>query len=200
MKNLEKASSNIEALIARMRAGDESAAWEIVERYGGHIRAIVRRRMHASLRPFVDSEDFVQSVWGSLIRIGPRLQSIDSPEQLVGLLVQMAKHKVIDEVRRRKGTQKYKLPTHGEQGQLEGATPIASGSRPPSPSQYAIARERWQAFTSAEPSRNRKMVELRLAGNTYREIAATLEVDERTVRRTFTRLIALDKSQADGND
>lgn len=176
-----------------MRAGSEAAAWIIVERYGGHIRAVVRRRMHAGLRTFLDSEDFVQSVWGSLVRIGPRLREIDRPEQLLAMLTRMAQNKVIDEVRRRMGTAKHQLPSHGADGPIESAKPLATQSVPASPSQYAIARERWERMMRDESAQTRRMVELRLAGHTYTEIAALLSVNERTVRRTMSRLLQEDE-------
>lgn len=193
---LDSQSENFETLLAKVHAGSESAAWELVERYGSHIRAVVRRRMHAGLRSFLDSEDFVQSVWGSLVRIGPKLKEIDRPEQLIAVMSRIAQNKVIDEVRRRTGTIKHQMACHGSYGQIDAAAPVASRSVPSSPSQYAIARERWDKLLEKEPPQSRRMVELRLAGNTYDEIAALLGVNERTVRRTMGRLLEQDTDDA----
>lgn len=49
-------------LIGRVREGSEDAAWQLVERYGGHIRRTVRRALDPRLRSKFDSLDFVQSV------------------------------------------------------------------------------------------------------------------------------------------
>ena len=59
--------------MARMRAGSQEAAWRLVEVYESHIRAVVRRRLTPAMRSLFDSDDFVQTVWASLIRITPRL-------------------------------------------------------------------------------------------------------------------------------
>jgi RNA polymerase sigma factor (sigma-70 family) len=180
---------SFETLLSRVHEGSQDAAWEIIERYGHHIRAVVRRRMNANLRSFIDSDDFVQSVWGSLVRIGPRLKAIDRPEQLIAILGRMAQNKVIDEVRRRIKTEKHRLPAHGDPAQLDSAEPVAARSLPATPSQYAIARERWSSLLRDELPQVRRMIELRIAGHTFDEIAAELNVNERTVRRTIQRLI-----------
>src|SRR5690606_26745466 len=95
------------------------------------------------LRAYLDSEDFVQSVWKSFFRAGPRLRDIDSPAQLVALLARMSGNKVIDEVRRRTQTEKHALPHHGVSDDSQSIQHITSRSQAATPSQIAIARERW---------------------------------------------------------
>src|SRR3990172_10541189 len=96
-------------LMARMRAGSQEAAWRLVEKYQSHIRAVVRRRLTPTMRSLFDSDDFVQTVWASLIRITPRLDDIDCPEKLVALLSRMARNKVVDEYRKLELTTKHNI-------------------------------------------------------------------------------------------
>lgn len=187
-ESLSGVPETFEALLLRVHQGSHEAAWELVERYGEHIRAVVRRRMHPALRTFLDSDDFVQSVWGSLVRIGPRLSAIDRPEQLVALLARMARNKVIDEVRRRTGTEKHRVTQQALPEDSVKAKIVTIHYEQPTPSQYAMARERWEHILKGESQRDIRIVELRLGGSTFAEIATELECNERTVRRTIERL------------
>ena len=59
---------NFVALMRRVREGSEAAAWELVDKYGGHLRRAVRRVLNPMLRSKFDSLDFVQLVWDSFFR------------------------------------------------------------------------------------------------------------------------------------
>src|SRR5262249_44175004 len=53
------------ALMQRLAGGSQEAARELYDRYGPHIRRVVRRRLIPALRPKFDSIDFEQDVWKS---------------------------------------------------------------------------------------------------------------------------------------
>ena len=127
-------------------------------------------------------------VWASFFRHPEQLKGLSSPGQLIGLLASMARNKVISEVRRRLRSQKRcvvrenALGTGGEEfGELT--------ARDPTPSAVAIARERWDQLVDNQPPHVRQIVERRLAGNTFREIASELELHERTVRKVIENLL-----------
>src|SRR5262249_7566398 len=64
----------ISGFITRIRAGDEEAARELLQRYEAKVRLVVRRQLPKLLRSRFDSLDFLQSVWGSFfhrVRTGP---------------------------------------------------------------------------------------------------------------------------------
>ena len=88
-------------LLNRVKEGDDSAAWELVERYGEDIRNAVRRSLNQRLRPKFDSLDFVQLVWSSFFRKDTHAERFGCPEELVAYLVAMARNKVGMETRRR---------------------------------------------------------------------------------------------------
>src|SRR6188768_2709839 len=54
--------------LARIQAGDEEAARELLRRYEAEVRLVVRRQLPRLLRSRFDSLDFLQSVWGSFFR------------------------------------------------------------------------------------------------------------------------------------
>src|SRR3954467_961665 len=93
-----------ESFIKKIRAGDEDAARELVRRFEGVIRREVRLRLddRRLLRVF-DSMDISQSVLTSFFsRAGSGQFDLQTPDQLVGLLIQMTRNKVAYQVRRQR--------------------------------------------------------------------------------------------------
>src|SRR5262249_1765144 len=88
----------------RVRAGDEAAATELVRLYERTIRRTVRIWLvHARMRRVFDSLDISQPVLGSFfVRAALGQFKLDRPEQLVRLLISMARHKLADQVRRQR--------------------------------------------------------------------------------------------------
>ena len=175
-------------LMTQMNSGSADAAWELVELYGPHIRAVVRRMLDDRMRTVFDSEDFAQAVWASVIRMQHRLKDIDEPRRFVGFLATLARNKVVDEARRKR-TQKHDIRRERSlddshiRHRPELAAPQAT------PSQWAIARERWMQLIDTQPEKHRRILELRVSGATYGEIAQQLDIHERTVRRIVERLL-----------
>ena len=177
------------ALIERLREGSEDAAWELVERYGSHILRVVRRTIPRGIRSKFDSQDFVQAVWSSFFFHRSRLLQTETPEQMMALLAAMAKHKIIDETRKRMATQRYDVR---RERPLSGSTARPNEeltSREPTPSQVAMAREQWKRLLQDQPKHYQTIVRLRLSGETYGSIAQKLNVSQRTVQRVLVRLL-----------
>jgi RNA polymerase sigma factor (sigma-70 family) len=84
-------------LIGRVRAGDQSAATELVRRYMPAVRRVIRLKLRDSrMRRVLDSMDVCQGVLGSFfIRAASGQYELDSPAQLVRLLVVMARNKIV---------------------------------------------------------------------------------------------------------
>src|SRR2546421_7102544 len=89
-------------LIHRVRAGDAQAAAELVRRYEPIIRARIRiwlRMQDRRLRRVFDSMDICQSVLASFfVRAAAGQYDLEQPEQVIGLLVRMAQHKLAHQV------------------------------------------------------------------------------------------------------
>ncbi len=190
-------SQQFRELMSRMRSGSTDAAWELVEMYGPHIRAVVRRMLDKRMRTVFDSEDFAQAVWASVIRRQDRLREIDEPRRFVGYLAALARNKVVDEVRRRKGTLKYDINRQRSLDDSVFRHGAALAAPQATPSEWAIARERWSRLVAGQPEKHRKVLELRLAGVTYADIAEELDIHERTARRVVERLLRDDGDQQD---
>src|SRR5437588_6308118 len=91
------------AFVRRVRAGDQEAAAELVRRYEPEIRLEVRtwlRLRNPRLRRVFDSMDVCQSVLGSFfVRAAVGEFDLERPEQLIRLLVGMARNKLAERVR-----------------------------------------------------------------------------------------------------
>src|SRR3954447_20748794 len=129
----------LRGFIARIRAGDEDAARELLTRYESKVRLVVRRQLPRLLRSRFDSIDFLQSVWGSFfrrIKAGPN--DLAEEENLIAFLAWAARNKVIDEYRHA-ASQKQDIhresPLRADQ---EADQDRAAGE---TPSQLAQARE-----------------------------------------------------------
>ena len=175
-------------LMQRIRAGSEEAAWELVERYGEPIRRAVRRALNKKLRPKFDSLDFVQLVWSSFFRARDRLDRFQRPEQLAAFLFAMTRNKVGMEVRRRLLTDKYDVTRERSFDELGAEGREELSDREPAPIEVAIAREQWNRILLDQPPHYRRIVQLRLQGHTYQDIADSLQLAESTVRRFLKKL------------
>ena len=94
-------SESFQALIARVRAGDEQAAAELVRHYEPAIRRAARVRLVDSrLNRLLDSMDICQSVMASFfVRAALGQYELDTPDQLLKLLATMTRNKLAGQVK-----------------------------------------------------------------------------------------------------
>ena len=153
------------------------AAWELVRCYTPSIQMIVRKKLNPGIRRRLDSMDCVQNAWASLIRIIPRLGSIDEPEQFIALMATIACRRLSNEQNRTKDYEVAMSDHEVVPGQFD------LGSRQEDPSFIAMAREKWEAMLSSLPERHRAILQCRVQGMTFEEIAEHLGISERNARR-----------------
>lgn len=178
-------------LLEQVRAGSQEAGWTIVELYGHHILRVVRRTMTREMRVAFDSGDFVQAVWASFFEAAPRLESFQSPENLISFLTTIAKRRVIDAFRRRHVYQKQAAKNEVRIDSAEDLVIARAVRRQPTPSDFAIARERWTQLLSSHPPQYQAMLQMKYQGASYEEIGEQLGVSSRTVRRAIDKMLWL---------
>src|SRR5581483_9990050 len=172
----------------RVRAGEAGAYEELLARYGEAVRRAVRIRLHDRLRAQYDSLDFVQDVWASLLAAGPGPDRFPDQDALVKYLCGIARNKVIEVFRRRFATRTHAITRE------EPLPPDTRDSGPrlpgkgPTPSQAAVAGERWDDWVRRLPPGHRAVLERLRDGHTHEEVAAMLNVSVRTVERIVRRL------------
>jgi RNA polymerase sigma factor (sigma-70 family) len=182
-------TDEFDRLMERVRGGCPKAIEEMLQRYGGHIREIVRQHLHHKLRTQFDSVDFQQDVWKSFFTGDAKHLDFSSHQALLRYLAEMASHKVIDVHRRR-----MESAAHGTQRELPLAEIDSAqvapevAARNPTPSEFAIANEEWQRLLAEQPPHHRCILELRRQGHTHAEIARTLRLSEKMVYRVLRSL------------
>jgi RNA polymerase sigma factor (sigma-70 family) len=171
--------------IRRIRAGDASAAEELVRRYDTNIRVAVRACLvDPALRRHFDSMDVCQSVLRSFfVRAAAGQYDLDRPEDLLKLLVAMTRNKVAHQARREHQQRR---------DERRRADPVALAdvaARDPSPSRVAEARDLLEQVCRRVGEEERRLITLRGRGLTWEEIAAELGGTSQGHRMRLTRAV-----------
>lgn len=180
--NVIEDSTEFLRLMNELRDGCPKAMDRLCQEYSDAILCVVRRRLPREYRTQHDSVDFVQAVWASVIGEPPDLFTFTEPKQLVRYLARLATYKIIDVFRRRGSTQ-----SDGPR-ELRLESPSGVPGREPSPSQNAIADERFQNLSAQLSPGQHRVLLMRRQGYTLKEIARELGVDAEAIRRII-RLI-----------
>jgi RNA polymerase sigma-70 factor (ECF subfamily) len=175
--------------IRRIRAGDDQAARELVERYEPVIRREVRLRLRDHrLASRFDWSDVCQSVMGSFfVRVAAGQYDLEQPDQLLRLLVVMTRNKVTKQVRRNSAERR-------DYRRLEARDPAYLTGRlaeVPSPSRLVAGRELLEEFRRRLSEEERRLADLRADGCEWAEIAARLGGTAEGCRKQLAR--ALDR-------
>jgi RNA polymerase sigma-70 factor (ECF subfamily) len=174
-------------LIRRVRAGDEQAAAALVRLYEPEVRRIIRTRLtDLRLRPLLDSQDICQSVLGNFfVRAASGQFELDTPQQLLKLLVTMARNKLRDQARKQgAGRRVDRHRVDAGPGVLEGV--VDSGD---SPSQTVAAQELLQTIRSRLSDAERFLADQRAQGRPWPDIAAEVGDTPESLRKRLTRAI-----------
>ncbi len=177
------ANLSFEELIEQARQGDATAAAELVQRYEPSIRRAIRIRMlDARLRRVLESTDVCQSVLGGFfVRLALGDYEIKQPEDLVALLVTMAHNKMTDYVRRQSAA---KRDRRREQGiAAEWAVDQET------PSQIVAGAELLVKFREQMTPGERRLADLRAAGQSWSDIEAELGESAEALRKRLSRAI-----------
>jgi ECF sigma factor len=175
-------------LIRRVRERDEAAAAELVARYESVIRRVVRIHLRdARMRRILDSMDICQSVLASFfVRTALGQYEVQSPEQLLNLLVSITRHKLVNQAQ-------Y---LHAQRRDLRRATSIDDqahcvAGKASDPSEQASAREILAKVRGGLRSDERYLAEQRALGRAWTELAAELGGTDVALRKKLSR--ALDR-------
>jgi RNA polymerase sigma-70 factor (ECF subfamily) len=165
------AADSFADFIRRVRAGDEQAAQELVRRFEPLIRREIRLEMEdRRLARRFDSMDVCQSVLLSFfVRAAAGQYELDRPEQLIKLLVAMARNKLASAARREHSQRRDQRRTTGDAAALDQ---VADAE--PSPSQIVAGRELLEEFRRRLNPEEQQVSELRSQGLTWSAIAGQL--------------------------
>ncbi len=157
--------------ITRIRAGDQTAAEELVRNFEPVVRREIRLNMtDRRLARVFDSVDICQSVWSSFfVRVAAGQFDLENPAQLTNLLVAMAKTKLAFQSRRNR----YQKRDVGRIDTTGAPIETVAGDQP-SPSDCVSAEELFAKMHGSLSIEERRISDLRRAGLAWDEVAKTL--------------------------
>jgi RNA polymerase sigma-70 factor (ECF subfamily) len=172
--------------ILRIRAGDEQAAAELVRRYESLIRREVRLQLEdRRLNRLFDSMDVCQSVLASFfVRTAAGQFDLDRPDQLVRLLVTMARNKLASEARRQR---RHRRDDRRVGSDSEALAAVADPS--PGPSATVAGEELLKQFRGCLDPEELRIADFRAEGLPWAEIAARLGGTAQSRRMQYTRAV-----------
>jgi DNA-directed RNA polymerase specialized sigma24 family protein len=190
--------------LRRVRAGEESAAVELVRRYEPALRLEIRLRLkEPRLRRLLEPDDLCQSVLKSFfVRAASGQYELDSPAKLLALLRTMAQNKVAKQVRRHHALRR---DLRRDVSLDVDVPPVVAAE--PSPSRIAIGREMLDAFRGRLTAEERRLADLRSEGCEWAEIARVLGGTPQARRKQLARGVdraarelGLDEDEGEGGD
>lgn len=183
-------SSPMPDLIARVRTGDAQAATEFVRHYEPVIRSRIRvwlRMRDARLRRLFDSMDICQSVLASFfVRAAAGQFELERPESVVNLLVQMARHKLANQVQKQQAQRRDIRRVHSE-----GVHGMEVAGHDPTPSEWCAGQELLEELRKRLSDEEKLIADRRVDGHDWAAISAEIGGTPDGRRMQLTR--ALDR-------
>jgi RNA polymerase sigma-70 factor, ECF subfamily len=178
-------------LAAHLDQADPEAARLVFDRYARRLVGLVAARLPDSVRPKVEAEDVVQSVFRTFFRRhGAGQFHFDSWDQLWTLLTVLAVRKASHHVEKFRAAARdvRREQPAGHADDSSGGFEVAGPS--PSPAEGLLLTETLQQVLADLKERDRPAVVLRLQGFSVAEISEQLRCTERTVQRILERVRA----------
>jgi RNA polymerase sigma factor (sigma-70 family) len=178
--------TEIQGLIARVRAGDQAAATELVRDYEPHIRRAIQIQLRdPRIRSTLDTADICQSVMASFFaRLALGQYDLSEPGRLASLLMKMARSKVATRARRAEVTRRDR------QGQGMVAQAMRAVVDPaPEPGRLVMGRDLLEQFHRRLEPDERALSDRRAKGCTWTEIAADVGSTPEALRKKLARAL-----------
>jgi len=176
-------SELLDTLVQRLREGDPAAAGQLFARYAQQLTRLAEHHLSRKLAGRIDGDDVVQSVFRTFFRRRAEGKlHIDSTDKLWHLLVKLTVFKARTEARfhTTAGRDVHREATAGETGWL-----IDALARDPEPAEAATLVDLVESLCRGRPPYYARILELRLAGQSLREIAHELGITRRLVERAI---------------
>jgi RNA polymerase sigma-70 factor (ECF subfamily) len=158
-------------LVRRIRRGDQQAAVELVRQYEPVIRAEVRFRLtDTRLNRLFDSMDICQSVLASFfVRAAAGQFDLDRPEQLLNILMTMARNKLASQARKQ-----HRQRRDNRRVDNTGLEKLDLAASETSPERVVEGQELYYALRGRLSDEERQLADLRGEGHNWQEIAARM--------------------------
>jgi RNA polymerase sigma-70 factor (ECF subfamily) len=174
-----------------LRANDQDAARQLVDRYLDRLVALARRRLSQRLASRVDPEDVVQSVFRTFFcRAKEGKFQIKDQDDLCKLLMRITVHKVLKQVEHHTaGKRDPRLETEQGNRTLERMSELLAHE--PTPEAEVLFLDQLESLMAQLKPQERKILEMRMQGYNNEEIATELGIYDRKIRRVIERMRGL---------
>src|SRR5262245_20178093 len=177
--------------LAHIRAGDEQATAELFRQYEPLIRREIRMQLEdQQLRRLFDSMDVCQLVLFSFFRRAAKGEyDLERPEELVALLVTMARNKLAEAARKEHRECRDRRRVAEKAAEHLENVPDSEAD----PGEILASEELLEQFRRALSEEERQIVELRSEGLSWEDVAAqlggTAQARRMQLRRAFERVV-----------
>jgi RNA polymerase sigma factor (sigma-70 family) len=184
-------------LVAQYKAGSQSAAGELFDRYCEKLMRLARRRIGQRMTSRVDPEDVIQSAFRTFfVHVRNDEFTFNNEDDLFKLLVRLTVNKALRQIAYHRAA---KRDPHREaaQGGVEESDILAGVmAHEPAPDVEVAVLDELERFLAQLPQFERQVLELKLQGNTTTEIAEALGSYDRKIRRVLERIEAVAQGAA----
>jgi RNA polymerase sigma-70 factor (ECF subfamily) len=174
----------------RLRSGDPDAAQRVFQEFGQRLIALARNRLTAQLRPKIDPEDVMQSVFKSFFRRQADVPfDLETWDSLWALLTVLTLRKCGFRARFMRAQCR---DVQREVPQVSLPDDSVAGweaiGREPTPSEAAMLNETVAELLVGLSERDRQIVEMSLQGYSVAEMSVEAGCAQRTVQRLLARV------------
>lgn len=181
-------STTDQELLDRFKAGSESAARELFDKYCERLMSLARRRIGQRMASRLDPEDVVQSAFRTFF-VHARNDEFrfQGGDDMLRLLVRITVNKALRQIAYHRAA---KRDPHQEAGQgtssLDPLADVIAGD--PTPAAEVALIEEFEIFLRKLTPFERDVLERKIAGHSSAEIAEQLGSYERKIRRVLERV------------
>jgi RNA polymerase sigma-70 factor (ECF subfamily) len=182
-------------LIAAYKAGSESAARKLFDRYCEKLMRLAQRRIGQRMASRIDPEDAVQSAFRTFFaRVKNDQFRFEGESEIFKLLVRLTVNKTLRQIAHHRAAKRD--PGRETAQGLDDDTLLEQlTADEPLPEVQVALLEEFERFLKQLPEFDREVLQLKFEGYTTTEIAKKLNSYDRKIRRVFERAAAL----AEGN-
>lgn len=187
-------------LIAAYKAGSESAARKLFDRYCEKLMRLAQRRIGPRMASRIDPEDAVQSAFRTFFdRVKNDQFTFEGESEIFKLLVRLTVNKTLRQIAHHRAAKRD--PGRETAQGLEDDTLLEQlTADEPLPEVQVALLEEFDRFLQQLPAFDREVLQLKFEGYTTTEIAKKLNSYDRKIRRVFERAAALAEGRATDTD
>jgi RNA polymerase sigma-70 factor (ECF subfamily) len=177
-------------LLSAFKAGDDSAARELFDRYCERLMRLARRRIGQRMTSRVDPEDILQSVFRSFfLRARNDEFSFHAEDDLLKLLVRITVHKSLRQVAHHRAAKRNPEQELMQASDGDDFLALVAADEPGPEVEVALLDE-LEKFMCRLPEFDRDVLSMKVQGYSTVEIAEKLGSYDRKVRRALERIQA----------